>query len=380
MYPSKLAKFGVLALLVATLSVLGVTLAFAEENVRPAGDVVAAPTAPPVVFVSSSSNGRVDGLRFRDEDIVKFVPDNATGTSGTWSMFFDGSDVGLAGTDVNAFEISDDGSSIYMSFERPVRIPNLGRVDDSDIVKFTYTGAPGDPTIGQFEMCFDGSEFDLRTSGEDVDSIGFDENKRLLISTTGTARVNGRDLRARDDDVIAFSEMPFDCNPTSGTWEIYVDGSDLVLNRGSEDIDGIWVDTSVPENNIYLTTKANFRAADGVNGIGGDGDDIFGLSPFTLGENNTTGFLFAAFDGDNLGFRKSIDGFFMAPVTALTASAATSPSDSDNTNPTQFEVEADDVTADDADDAEIDTHDVPAEFVLAEDEIVGTQYLPLIMQ
>ncbi|MEM8859807.1 MAG: S8 family serine peptidase, partial [Chloroflexota bacterium] len=44
------------------------------------------------IFVSSSSGGTVGGVSFADEDIIAY--DTA---SATWSMFFDGSDVGLGG-------------------------------------------------------------------------------------------------------------------------------------------------------------------------------------------------------------------------------------------------------------------------------------------
>ncbi|MFQ5419932.1 MAG: hypothetical protein ACE5EY_06170, partial [Anaerolineae bacterium] len=56
-----------------------------------------------VIYVSSTTSGNAGGISFRDEDIMAFD----TGT-GTWSMFFDGSDVGLGGTDINAFTILSD--------------------------------------------------------------------------------------------------------------------------------------------------------------------------------------------------------------------------------------------------------------------------------
>lgn len=354
-------KLLVLFVLVVTLSALAASLAFADIESGEGAEPVA--TLPPVVFLSSSANGKIGDLKFNDEDIVVFVSDEtaAAGSdavnSGTWSIYFDGSDVGVGRADVDAFEFIDD-STVLMSFDRPVRIPGFDRVDDSDIVKFTYTAAPGDSTAGFFEMCLDGSEFDLTTGGEDIDAIAFDADGRLLISTTGTARVNGRDLKAYDEDLLAFGTTPFDCNPASGVWEIFLDGSDLRLTGGSEDVTGAWVDTSVPENNIYMSTKGNYRAEDGVNGIAGDRNDIFGFTPFTLGEDNTTGFLFAAFDGAAEGQSRPIDGVFVAPsaVSAAVRSAA-AVADADDESVVQYEVEADDLADEDLSDAELDEYD-----------------------
>jgi len=371
-----LLKLLVLSVLVATLTALGVSLAFAEiDTGTGGGDPVA--TLPPVIFLSSPANGKVDDLKFKDEDIIMFVPDDETGTSGTWSMFFDGSDVGVSNTDIDAFELLDD-STLLVSFDRPVRIPGLGRVDDSDILQFDMT-LSGQTTAGSFSVCFDGSEFDLTSGAEDIDAIAFDEAGRLLISTLGTARANGRDLRARDEDLLAFSTTPFDCNPASGTWEIFVDGSDLALTKGSEDIGGAWVDTSVSENNIYLSAKGRFRAADGVNGVDGDGDDIFGLTPFTLGEENTTGFLFAAFDGDIVGHRRPIDGIFIAPASTALIQAAAVAEDVDDESIVQFVVEEDDLTEDDITDLELDVYDSTAD-PLIEEDIVSTLYMPMVIQ
>jgi len=50
---------------------------------------------------------------FRDEDIVAYDVN-----TGTWSMHFDGSDVGLGGSqDGNAFHIDTDGSILLAAFE-----------------------------------------------------------------------------------------------------------------------------------------------------------------------------------------------------------------------------------------------------------------------
>ena len=86
-------------------------------------------------------------------------------------MHFDGSDVGLRSADINAVHINSD-SSILMSLRSPKYVRGVGRVDDSDIIRFTPTSL-GDVTSGSFSMFLDGSTVGLRTSAEGVDAISF---------------------------------------------------------------------------------------------------------------------------------------------------------------------------------------------------------------
>ncbi len=107
------------------------------------------PTVPPAaqpIYLSSSSNGSVQGVSFRDEDILIFDQ-----ISGNWSLHFDGSDVGLARTDVNAFLLLDDGS-LLLSLASPIDdLPGLGAVDDSDIIRFVATSW-GENTSGVVQL------------------------------------------------------------------------------------------------------------------------------------------------------------------------------------------------------------------------------------
>ncbi|HET9912177.1 MAG TPA: S8 family serine peptidase, partial [Anaerolineales bacterium] len=118
------------------------------------------PGGSAVVYVSSTTNGNAGGVAFNDEDIVAYN----TGT-GTWSMYFDGSDVGITG-DVDAFAIMPDGS-ILLSFEAA-----SSGVDDSDIVRFAPTSL-GSNTAGTFSVYLTGSSVGLTTNDEDIDAIDF---------------------------------------------------------------------------------------------------------------------------------------------------------------------------------------------------------------
>jgi hypothetical protein len=256
-------------------------------------------------LISSAVNGRVDGLRFRDEDILAYNP-----TTGLWSMLFDGSDVGLGNTDVVAFHFLSD-NAILLSFDRPIRVPGVGTIDDSDIVKFTYSQL-GTDTSGGFSWFVDGSDVGLSSAGERIDAIAFDTANRLIISTVGTFKVPG--LSGLDEDLFALSLATSGAD-TTGVWEIYVDGSDVALTRGSEDVNAVWIEPS--SGQIYVGAKGNF-AATGSNTITGDANSIVICDPLAVGESTNCAFA-PFFDASSARFSPAIDGFGLRALAPLAA-------------------------------------------------------------
>jgi hypothetical protein len=248
-----------------------------------------------VVYVSSTSDGTVGGVSFQDEDILAY--DTATDT---WSMFLDGSDVGLAASsslDVDAFELLGDGS-VLMSFVGPATVAELGRIDDSDIVRFVPTSL-GATTAGTFEWYFDGSDVGLTTNGEDVDAVTVLADGRVVISTVGGFSVPG--ASGSDEDLIVFTPVSLGAD-TSGGWAVYFDGSDVALSASAEDINGVWVDGT--SGDVYLSIVGSFR----VTGASGNGADILACAPTSLGSSTVCTFSMF-WDGSVFGFgREATDG------------------------------------------------------------------------
>jgi C1A family cysteine protease len=233
--------------------------------------VTAAPPAGAKLYLGSSTSGTAGGVAFADEDVL--MKDMGTGA---WSMFIDGSDVGLANTDVDALELQADGS-LLMSFDTAFTLSGFGAVDDSDILRFTPTSTGG-TTAGTWSWYFDGSDVGLSTSDEDVDAFAILADGRLLISTLGNVSVTG--ASGADEDLLAFTPTALGAT-TSGTWALYFDGSDVGLSTTSnEDVNGAWVDA---EGKIYLTTLGSFS----VTGVSGDGSDIFVCTAGSLGSTTT---------------------------------------------------------------------------------------------
>lgn len=241
--------------------------------------------APDSVYASSSTSGVAGGVAFDDEDIVtQFRP------TGAWSMYFDGSDVGMSGTDIDAFDLLDDGSMLLSFDSSNFTVPGLGSVQDRDIIKFIPTST-GSTTAGTFEWFFDGSDVGLTTTAEDIDAIDYTDGK-LILSTIGSFSVTG--ASGGDEDLLIFSPTSLGAN-TSGTWALYFDGSDVGLNTSaSEDVNGAWLGST---GHVYLTTLGLFS----VTGVSGDAADIFVCIPNSLGANTSCSFTMY-WDGSANGF------------------------------------------------------------------------------
>ncbi len=255
------------------------------------------PTATPspetLVYVSSTSGGTAGGVSFADEDILVYSLD-----TGIWNLYFDGSDVGLGGVDVGAFDLLSDGT-ILIAVDVPVTLPDVGAIDDSDIVRFIPTSL-GSTTAGTYEWYFDGSDVGLTTNAEDIDALDVLSDGRVVVSTLGAFGVAG--VSGQDEDLIAFTPTTLG-STTSGDWAMYYDGSDVELSQASsEDTNGVWVATN---GDVYITVLGAFA----VTGVTGDGADILRCVPGSLG-NNTVCVYSLYWDGSDHGFAGEVaDGF-----------------------------------------------------------------------
>ena len=247
--------------------------------------------------MSSSRNGRVDGLEYRDEDILLY-----NRLTNRWQLFFDGSDVGIT-VDVDGFTRLADGS-LLLSFDVAASLAGVGTVDDSDIVRFVPTTL-GATTAGNFSLYLDGSDVGLTTNNEDIDGIGIAPDGRLLLTTLGAFAVTG--VAGADTDLLAFNPTALGTT-TSGGWSLYFDGSDVGLSDStSEDLRGIWV---AANGQLYLSMASAFT----VTGATGGGDDVVRCTPGTLGATTTCTFGPGLYWAGNLyGFgSENIDGLALA--------------------------------------------------------------------
>jgi hypothetical protein len=196
-------------------------------------------------------------------------------------MYFDGSDVSMGGTDLDAFELLADGSLLLSFDASTLTLPGVGAVEDKDIVRFVPTST-GPVTAGTYSLYFDGSDVGLNLKDEDIDAIEVAADGTILISTIGPVSVPA--VTGNDEDLLAFTPTSLG-STTSGTWAFYFDGSDVGLNDTSdEEINGVWLDPANGE--LYLTTLGVFA----VTGVSGTGADIFICTPSSLGANTVCAF------------------------------------------------------------------------------------------
>jgi hypothetical protein len=170
--------------------------------------------------------GTPGGVSVADEDVVFF-----DGT--TFSLAFDGSDVGIASLRIDSFSWID-ATRLLLSFDVPGTVPGIaGTTDDSDIVLFTSTSL-GPVTAGTFSMYFDGTDVGLNTTnGEDVDAAAVDATGNIYLSTLNAFSVTG--VSGADEDVFVFTPTTLGSS-TTGTFSStrYFDGS--IYGLGTNDV------------------------------------------------------------------------------------------------------------------------------------------------
>jgi hypothetical protein len=275
------------------------TVPMATPTFTPTAGPTATPsTAGATVYVSAVSNGNVRGLSFKNEDIL--AHDTA---ADSWSLYFDGSRVGLSSANLDAFDLMDDGS-ILLSLTAAEDVPGLGIIDDSDIIRFIPTSL-GANTAGSFEWFFDGSDVGLTTNREDIDAITFAPDGRLVISTVGSNTAGS--ISGKSEDLLAFSVTQPGEN-TDGVWWLYFDGSDVGLTETTENVGGAWINPA--SGQIYLSVQGDFL----VSGVSGGQGDVFVCTPLSLGNSSGCSFGPGVFwHGPDYSFNGQISGIGIAP-------------------------------------------------------------------
>ncbi len=188
----------------------------------------------------------MDGIAFSSEDILVFDSRDES-----WALYFDGSDVGLDKNNIDAFFLRANGQMI-ISLKKAGNLPGLGKVESSDLLLFTPTST-GENTAGSWSLLFDGSDVELTTNPENINTVMELPDGRLIISTNGKVKVTG--LTANKWDLLLFTPDELGIN-TRGTWSLYAAGAGLGLDTNTE---GIFGASLVDDNQLYVKTQAAFK-------------------------------------------------------------------------------------------------------------------------
>jgi uncharacterized protein YjiK len=167
-----------------------------------------------------------------DSDIVRFDATSlGANTAGSFSLYFDGSDVGLTakGHDVDTVELLSDGR-ILLSTTASVTVGGV-TARDEDLLAFTPSSL-GDNTAGSFSLYFDGSDVGLGETGQDVDGVAVDASGRIYLSARAAFAVPG--VSGQPADVFVFTPASLG-RTTSGTYSPtpYFDGSAYGLDTNN---------------------------------------------------------------------------------------------------------------------------------------------------
>ncbi|HJS20323.1 MAG TPA: hypothetical protein VJ785_16360 [Anaerolineales bacterium] len=188
------------------------------------------------ILMSFSSAVTVNGIAATPQDVLRFDATSlGSNTAGTFSMYFDGSDVGLdvSADSIDALSLLSDGRILISTTGNPT-VSGLSGVNDEDLLAFTPVTL-GNATSGSWSQYFDGSDVGLADrSNEDIDAVDALSNGSIYLSTLGDFSVTG--VAGADEDV-------FICVPTSvGNTTVcnysssrYFDGS--ISGLGTNDID-----------------------------------------------------------------------------------------------------------------------------------------------
>jgi hypothetical protein len=193
-------------------------------------------TGPSEILMSFTAAGSVPGLgSVDDSDIVKFTADSlGENTAGSFSLYFDGSDVGLtrSGEDVDAIELLADGT-LLISTMSSFSVPGLSGQDE-DIIAFTPASL-GEATAGAWAMYFDGSDVGLADSHrEDVNAVAVDGAGNISLSVIRSFSVAG--LTGLDEDVFTCNSPTTGTNTSCSSFTLLFDGDTYGLAFGGNDV------------------------------------------------------------------------------------------------------------------------------------------------
>jgi hypothetical protein len=196
------------------------------------------------ILMSFNANVTVNGVTATPQDVLRFEATSlGSTTSGSWSLYFDGSDVGFdtSAEKIGSLKLLPDGRLLLSTTGNP-SLPGLTTGRDEDVLAFTPTSL-GTVTAGNWSIYFDGSDVGLaESSNEDVDALDV-VNGQVYLSTLGDFSVNG--LSGADEDVFVCTWTSLG-DTTACTYSslLYFDGSTWGL--AGNDVDAFNFTSSGP--------------------------------------------------------------------------------------------------------------------------------------
>jgi len=202
-----------------------------------------------------------------DSDIVRFTPTTAGNyTAGTYSMFFDASDVGLATSDedIDAFGFAPDGRLLVSTLGNVSAPAATGTLSGADEDLLLFTGTLGATASGTWQLYFDGSVFGLTATDEDIWGV-VPENDKLYLTTAGNFSVAGASGTGADIFVCTATPATLNTPITGCTFAPFWTGA--TYGFGGEIIDGLDIGPAVNSGAVGGGNLQNIAAAAEMSGV-----------------------------------------------------------------------------------------------------------------
>lgn len=165
-----------------------------------------------------------------------------------------------------------------------------------------------DMDTGTWSKFFEGMDVNVSTN---LTGFTFEPGGCLLITFDGNEKKLGLGI-IKPHDILKFCPTSLGTT-TTGTWSVYLDGSDVGLTKNGEKLDALEV---LPDGRILLSTKGDFSVKNAANQtITGRDEDVLVFDPTTLG-SNTTGSFEVYLDGSDIPglVKEDITGLYYNPL------------------------------------------------------------------
>ncbi len=209
------------------------------------------------LLLSLNNAFTVGGINADDSDVLRFVPTSlGTSTAGTFSLYIDGSDVGLTsnGEDIDSLEViaeDGDGVKLIVSTAGSFNVPGAsGR--DEDLVQLLLTQT-GNTTVGTWSPFFDGSDVGLATaSSEDVWGAAQVDGE-LYLTTRDAFSVTG--VSGDGADVFQCGSLVSGTS-TRCSFSFFLDGATIGVDGNSLDAIALGSSSSVSAVSVQSADEA----------------------------------------------------------------------------------------------------------------------------
>ena len=203
----------------------------------------------------------------------------------------DGNNDGTATCDIGAYEFQGITSMLLMSSSSNGRIADF-RYKDEDILAY-------DKASGQWSLYFDASDvLNFHYYSNDLNGFHVLEDGSILMSFDQSFNHQGLGW-VNDSDILRFIPETVG-EETTGSFEWYLDGSDVGLSAWDEDIDAIGM---TADGRLLISTISHYRVPTHDGQLKGQDEDLLLFEATNMGKT-TEGYWELYFDGSDVGLQE----------------------------------------------------------------------------